>query len=179
MDLVEVASDSTPPVCRIMDYNKMQYERQRKQREARKHQRHTEIKEIKLRPNIDEGDYNTKLKHLRDFILKGHKAKITLMFRAREMRRYEVGLEVVKKMVDDVKDISVSDPVQRSHARSIGALVSPNKEILAKLEKEMREELAHEKDDTLKRRPLSPKKPDSEQADNEDTPEEVASEQSE
>jgi len=146
MDLVEVAPDADPPVCRVLDYSKLQYERQRKQKEARKHHRHTDTKEVKLRPNIDEHDYQTKLRHLRDFLLKGHRGKITLMFKGYQMRRYEVGAELVRRMVKDVADIAASEPAPRTQSRTISVLLNPTKEVLAEAERHF-QELFHRKEE--------------------------------
>ena len=140
-DLVEVAPNATPPVCRVMDYKKLLYEKQRKEKEARRNQRHIETKEVKLRPSIDEHDYQTKLNHLREFLLKGHKAKITLIFRERELRRYDVGAAVVDRMVKDVSDIATTEPGGRKQRRTIIALLNPKKEIQAKAEQQYREEI--------------------------------------
>lgn len=145
VDLVEVAPNANPPVCRIMDYNKLQYEKQRKQKEAKKNQRHTETKEVKLRPNIDEHDYQTKLSHLRDFLSKGNRCKVSLMFRARELRRYDVGRSVVERMLQDVKDISQVDSRPNNQGRTIQALLSPSKDVLAEVDRQHKEELKEKK----------------------------------
>jgi translation initiation factor IF-3 len=144
-DLVEVAPAAAPPVCRIMDYKKLLYEKQRKEKEARKNQRHVETKEVKLRPSIDEHDYQTKLNHLRGFLLKGHKAKITLIFRERELRRYDVGAAVVDRMIAAVGDIATVEPGGRKQRRTIIVLLNPKKEIQAKAEQEFKEEILHRK----------------------------------
>lgn len=153
MDLVEVAPDAEPPVCRILDYSKLQYERQRKQKESRKHHRHTDTKEVKLRPNIDEHDYQTKLKHLRDFLLKGHRGKITLMFKGYQMRRYEVGAELVRRMVKDVADIATSEPAPRTQSRTISVLLNPTKDVLAEAERHFQELLRRKEEPDHKQPP--------------------------
>ncbi len=129
LDLVEVAPQAEPPVCRVMDFNKLQYERQRKVKESRKHARHIEIKEVKLRPAVGQHDYETKLNRARNFLLKGCKVKATLMFRQRELRRYEVGRAVINQLVKDLGDIATSEPGQRTHARTLTILLSPTKEV--------------------------------------------------
>lgn len=145
LDLVEVAAQADPPVCRVMDYKKFQYEKDRKKKEARKQQRQVDTKEVKLRPAIDEHDYQTKLNHLRKFLQKGNKVKITLMFRRREMRRYEVGVEVVDRMVKDASDIATEDPGSRTRGRIISLMMSPKKEVMAEAERQFKEELKQRK----------------------------------
>lgn len=147
MDLVEVAPNASPPVCRIVDYKKLQYEKQRKQKEARKHQRSSETKEVKIRPNIGEHDYETKLGHARAFLMKGHKVKLTLVFRQREMRRYDVGMEVVKRLVEDVKDIATRENPGRGQMRAIIVLLVPSKEITAQVERQHKEEVELRKEE--------------------------------
>jgi translation initiation factor IF-3 len=166
VDLVEVAPQAEPPVCRVMDYNKLQYEKQRKLKEARKNQRHTETKEVKFRPNIDEHDYQTKLNHLRDFLLKGNKCKVTLQFRAREMRRQDVGREVIQKAIEAVKDIGTVENSQLGSGRMMLAYIAPNKDVLAEVEKQHREELQQRKTDHERR--LSGKHKDEEPGSGED-----------
>jgi len=157
VDLVEVAPNAIPPVCRIMDYKKLQYEKQRKMKEARKHQRHVELKEVKLRPNIDEHDYQTKLAHLREFILQGNKCKISLTFKAGQLRRFEIGNKVVQKMLDDVKDICVIESRPSSQGRMISVIIAPTKEVVAEAEREFKLELQHKKEEHERR--LQAKKP--------------------
>jgi translation initiation factor IF-3 len=140
LDLVEVAPNAKPPVCRIIDFKKLQYERQRKRKEAKKHQRQTETKEVKLRPNIGDHDYETKLKHAREFLEKGNRVKVTLMFRQREMRRYDVGQELMKRMENDLKDLAVKEAPGKGQARSIINMFAPNKELLEKIERERKQD---------------------------------------
>lgn len=147
LDLVEVAPNVDPPVCRIVDYRKLQYEKQRKRKEARKHQRHTETKEVKLRPNIGKHDYETKLNRARAFLKKGHKVKATLIFRQREMRRYDIGMAVVKRLVDDVKDIASRENPGRGQMRQIVILLVPTKEIMLEVEKHHKEDVEHRKEE--------------------------------
>jgi translation initiation factor IF-3 len=151
VDLVEVAPNADPPVCRIMDYRKLQYEKQRKMKEARKHQRHVEMKEVKLRPNIDEHDYHVKLTHLRDFIHEGNKCKITLTFKQGQMRRYEVGNQVVQKMLDDVKDVATVESRPSTQGRMIAVIVTPTKEVIAEAERRFKQELQQKKEEHERR----------------------------
>ncbi|OWZ25355.1 translation initiation factor IF-3 [Wolbachia endosymbiont of Wuchereria bancrofti] len=106
LDLVEVAPDSTPPVCKILDYSKQKYDAKKKASEAKKKQKTLTIKEIKLGPNIGDHDYETKLRHARDFLTHGHKIKVTMKFKGREMINTEVGLEKLERLIRDTEDIA-------------------------------------------------------------------------
>ncbi len=108
-DLVEVAPEATPPVCKIIDYRKVLYEQKRREREGRKHRRHTEVKEIKMRPTIDPHDYEIKMRHAREFLQAGHKVKVTIMYRGREMVRTDIGRQLLQRMADDVADIGAPE----------------------------------------------------------------------
>jgi len=109
LDLVEVAPDATPPVCKIIDYRKVIYEQRRKEREARKHRRHVEIKEVKMRPTIDPHDYEIKMRRVREFLGDGHKVKITIMFRGREMAHTERGRNLLMHVAEDVVDLGAME----------------------------------------------------------------------
>ncbi|MFW5870399.1 MAG: translation initiation factor IF-3 [Candidatus Sumerlaeota bacterium] len=143
-DLVEVAPNAEPPVCRIINFKTLQYQKQQKRKEAKKHQRQTETKEVKLRPNIGDHDYEVKLKHAREFLEKGNRVKVTLMFRAREMRRYDVGQELMKRMSEDLKDIAVKESPGKGQARSIINMFAPNKEVLERLDREKKQQMDEE-----------------------------------
>lgn len=110
-DLVEVAAASNPPVCRIMDYSKYKFEKNKKEKEARKKQRQhqVDIKEIKFRPKIEEHDYNVKLKHIRRFLSDGDKVKIVVRYRGREMMFQNSGLELMEKVCTDVEDLGTME----------------------------------------------------------------------
>jgi translation initiation factor IF-3 len=151
LDLVEVAPNANPPVCRIMDYNKMQYEKQRKMKEARKHQRHVEIKEVKLRPYIDAHDYGVKLARLREFLLEGNKCKVTLQYRQREMRRADVGNELIQRMLADVKDIATVDGNPPTRGKMVVVFLSPTKEVVAEAERKFKEELQQRREEHERR----------------------------
>lgn len=101
-DLVEVAPNAQPPVCRIMDFKKFRYEQEKKEREAKKHQKQIHIKEIRLKPNIDEHDYLVKLRHLKEFLKKKDKVKLSLIFRGREMTHRDLARRVLDRMIADV-----------------------------------------------------------------------------
>ncbi|MGL9717273.1 MAG: translation initiation factor IF-3 [Wolbachia sp.] len=106
LDLVEIAPDSTPPVCKILDYSKQKYDAKKKASEAKKKQRTLTIKEIKLGPNIGNHDYETKLRQTRDFLTHGHKIKVTMRFRGRELINTEVGVEKLERLIKDTEDIA-------------------------------------------------------------------------
>ena len=106
LDLVEISPDAEPPVCRIMDYGKHIFEEKKKKAEARKKQKQTQVKEIKFRPGTEEGDYQVKLRNLRRFLEDGDKAKVTLRFRGREMAHQDLGMKLLKRVQDDLEEIS-------------------------------------------------------------------------
>jgi translation initiation factor IF-3 len=109
MDLVEVAPDANPPVCKIIDYRKVVYEARRKEREARKHRRHVEIKEVKMRPTIDPHDYETKMRRIKEFLGDGHKVKVTIMFRGREITHSERGRDLMMRVATGVAEIGAME----------------------------------------------------------------------
>lgn len=125
MDLVEVASTSEPPVCRIMDYGKFKYDQAIKAKQARKNQSKIETKEMKFRPKIDVGDYTTKKKHVLRFLSAGNKVKITIMFRGREMAHPEQGLTILERLADDLKDIAVIESQPKMEGRNMHMLIAP------------------------------------------------------
>jgi translation initiation factor IF-3 len=129
LDLVEVAPDADPPVCRIMDFTKYIYEQKRKQKVAKKKSIRTETKEIKFRPNIDPHDFEIKLQHIREFLEKGHKVKVTLRFRPREMRHKEIGRQVLDRLVGALRELAVVEAEGRGEMsqRMISILISPRK----------------------------------------------------
>jgi translation initiation factor IF-3 len=127
LDLVEVAPDADPPVCRVMDYGKFKYEQAMKAKQARKNQTKIEIKEMKFRPKIDTGDYETKKKHILRFLGTGAKVKVTIMFRGREMAHPELGLNILEKLADDLKDLAVIENQPKLEGRNMFMLIAPLK----------------------------------------------------
>ncbi len=113
LDLVEVAPNANPPVCRIMDYGKYKYEQSKKEKSSKKKQTSQQVKEIRLRPKIDEHDYDFKLKHARKFLEAGYKVKATVLFRGREMAHKEFGHKLIQRFIEDTADIAkvVREPV--------------------------------------------------------------------
>lgn len=106
LDLVEVAPEATPPVCRIMDFSKYKYEQEKREREAKKHHKTGDVKEVRLRPFIGEHDYQVKLAHAKEFLKKGNKVRIRLLFRGREMAHQEAGRVLVDRFVKDVSGLA-------------------------------------------------------------------------
>lgn len=125
LDLVEVAPNSRPPVCRIMDYGKYKYEQARKAKEAKKKQHTITVKEIKLRPKIEEHDYGFKMRHARRFLDDGDKVKFTLRFRGREMTHPELGERVLEKIKEDLGETIVVESDIRREGRTMTMLVGP------------------------------------------------------
>jgi translation initiation factor IF-3 len=127
LDLVEVAPMANPPVCRIMDYGKFRYEEAQKAKEARRKSIHVTIKEVKFRPKIGKGDFDTKVRHLIEFIEEGHKVKVTLQFRGREMAHPELGSKVLDSVLDAVGPIAKVENQARLEGRSMSMVLAPDK----------------------------------------------------
>ena len=125
LDLVEIAPNAEPPVCRIMDYGKFKYDQAVKAKKARKKQTKIEVKEMKFRPKIDVGDYETKKGHVLRFLNKGNKVKITIMFRGREMAHPEQGLSILERLADDLKDLAVVESQPKMEGHNMHMLVAP------------------------------------------------------
>ena len=125
LDLVEIAPQADPPVCRIMDYGKFKYDQAIKAKQARKKQTRIETKEMKFRPKIDVGDYNTKKKHVMRFLESGSKVKITIMFRGREMSHPEQGLSILERLADDLKDVASIESHPKMEGRNMHMLIAP------------------------------------------------------
>ena len=130
LDLVEVAPQADPPVCRIMDYGKYKYEQDVKQREARKKQTNVVVKEMKMRPKIDRHDYETKKGHVVRFLKQGAKVKITIMFRGREAARSELGTRLLDQLAEDVSEIAKVDTPPKLDGRNMTMVLSPLKEAI-------------------------------------------------
>ena len=124
-DLVEIAPNADPPVCRVMDYGKYKYDQAIKAKQARKNQSKIETKEMKFRPKIDVGDYTTKKKHVLRFLDQGNKVKITIMFRGREMSHPDLGLSILERLADDLKDVAVIESPPKMEGRNMHMLIAP------------------------------------------------------
>lgn len=127
LDLVEVSPTAVPPVCRIMDYGKFKYQQSKKQQEARKKQIQIQLKEIKLRPKTDEHDIQFKIKHARRFIEEGNKAKISVVFRGREITHTEIGSLALEKFVKELEDIAIIEVRPKMEGRNMFIIVAPKK----------------------------------------------------
>jgi translation initiation factor IF-3 len=125
LDLVEVSPTAVPPVCRIMDFGKFKYEQSKKQQEAKKKQVHVQLKEVKLRPKTDEHDLLFKIKHVRRFLEEGNKAKITVVFRGREITHMEIGQNALNRFADDLQDIAIIEVRPKMEGRSMFMIVAP------------------------------------------------------
>ncbi len=125
LDLVEIAPNAEPPVCRVMNYGKYKYEQELKAKAARKNQVRVDIKEMKFRPKIDTGDYETKKRHVMRFLESGAKVKITIMFRGREMAHPELGLNMLEKLAEDLKDVCTVEQPPKLEGRNMHMLVAP------------------------------------------------------
>lgn len=127
MDLVEIVSDATPPVCRIMDYGKYRFTRAKKAQQARKKQRRINVKEIKFRPGTDEADYQTKLKKIVQFLGDGDKAKITVRFRGRELAHQDRGVTMLERVENDLGELGVVEMEPKKEGRQLIMVMAPGK----------------------------------------------------
>jgi translation initiation factor IF-3 len=143
LDLVEVAPEARPPVCRVLDYSKYKYEQAQKQKAARKHQQQITIREIKFRPKIAQNDYDTKKGHVRRFLTGKDKVKITIMFRGREVTHPERGTALLDRLASELADVGVIEQSPLQDGRNMTMLLAPSKAILAAGEKEHAEEDGH------------------------------------
>jgi translation initiation factor IF-3 len=125
LDLVEIAPNADPPVCKILDFGKYKYEEQKKKNEARKKQKIIEVKEIKLRPSIDDHDYDVKMRSMVKFIGEGDKVKVTMRFRGRELAHQELGMDVLVRVRDDLDEIAKVEQMPRMEGRQMTMVVSP------------------------------------------------------
>lgn len=125
LDLVEIAPNSVPPVCKLLDYGKYKYQSQKKAAEARKNQKIVEVKEIKMRPNIDDHDYDVKMKAMRRFFEEGDKVKVTLRFRGREMAHQDLGLRLLMKVREEVTEIAKEESSPSLEGRQMTMVLAP------------------------------------------------------
>lgn len=125
LDLVEVSPNAEPPVCKILDFGKFKYEIQKKKNEARKKQKVIEVKEIKLRPNIDENDYSVKMRAMRKFLEDGDKVKVTLRFRGREMAHQDLGMKVLDRVRVELDDLAKVEQFPKMEGRQMVMVMAP------------------------------------------------------
>lgn len=127
LDLVEIAPQAKPPVCRIMDYGKFLFEASKKKQLAKKKQKQTQVKEVKFRPGTEEGDYQVKLRNLTRFLEDGNKTKVSLRFRGREMAHQDLGLKLLERVAEDLSDISVVEQRPKKEGRQMIMVLGPSK----------------------------------------------------
>jgi len=125
LDLVAISPNASPPVCKIIDYGKYRYQITKKERESKKAQHQAKLKEIKVKPNIDEHDLMTKIKRAREFIEKGNKVRVTCMFRGREMAHPELGEKVTERFVQELEDIAQIEAPPRRMGRNLSLVLAP------------------------------------------------------
>ncbi len=125
LDLLEISPNAAPPVCKILDYGKYKYEQQKKANEARKRQKVVELKEIKVRPNIDDHDYGVKMRQMKDFIAEGDKVKVTLRFRGREMAHQDLGLKVLDRIRTELAEATKVESMPRLENRQMIMVLAP------------------------------------------------------
>jgi translation initiation factor IF-3 len=125
LDLVEISPTAVPPVCRIMDFGKYQYEQQKRARAARKHQKVIEVKEIKFRPKVDEHDYQFKKKHIERFLADGDKVKATIFFRGRENAHPEIGRRILERLVGELEDLAVIESDPQKEGNQLHTILAP------------------------------------------------------
>lgn len=125
LDLVEVAPQANPPVCRIMDFSKFRYEQEKREREVKKHQKQAQLKEIRISPRIDMHDYGIKVKHIMEFLEKGHKVRIRMMFRGRELAHKELGNRVIEKLIQEISKIGKIDKEAQMLGKTLVLILGP------------------------------------------------------
>ena len=125
LDLVEVSPTARPPVCRIMDYGKFKYEQNLRARKAKKKQHQMQLKEIKMRPKIDDHDYDFKVRHARQFLAERDKVKFTITFRGREMAHMDIGQQLVRRILGDITDVALVESPPRQEGRTLSTVVMP------------------------------------------------------
>jgi translation initiation factor IF-3 len=124
LDLVEISPTAMPPVCRIMDFGKYQYQEQKRSREAKKHQKVIEVKEIKFRPKVDEHDYQFKKKHIERFLSDGDKVKATIFFRGREMAHPEIGRRILERLLGELSEVALAETAPRQEGNQMHVILS-------------------------------------------------------
>lgn len=125
LDLVEISPGAAPPVCKILDYGRFKYEDQKKKSEARKRQKTIDVKEIKMRPNIDQHDYDVKMRSIQRFLAEGDKVKVTLRFRGREMAHQELGMKVLDRVREELDEVAKVEQFPRLEGRQMIMVVAP------------------------------------------------------
>jgi len=142
LDLVEVADQANPPVCRIMDYGKYKYEAAQRAKESRRKSSNVSVKEMKYRPKIGIGDFDTKTRKVEEFLGEGHKVKVTIMFRGREMQHPELGARILERVTEAVDHVGKVEFQPRRDGRNMVMVLAPDKQAQAKHKKQMEAEAA-------------------------------------
>ena len=140
LDLVEVAPLASPPVCRIMDYGKFRYEEAQKAKESRRKTTHITIKEVKFRPKIGKGDFDTKVRHMQEFLSDGHKVKVTLQFRGREMAHPELGARILDAVLEQLGGAAKVETQARLEGRNMTMVLAPDKKTTKKRDNDAKDE---------------------------------------
>lgn len=125
LDLVEIAPNAVPPVCKIIDYGKFRYDQTKREKESKKSQHQIKVKEVKIKPNIDDHDLQTKIRHAREFVEKGNKVKVTCMYRGREMAHPEIGQKVVQQFCIELEDIAAPESPMKLFGRFLTVVLAP------------------------------------------------------
>ena len=145
LDLVEVAPDSRPPVCRILDYGKFKYELSKKDKAAKKKQHTFQMKEMRYRPKIDSHDFNFKTRHVREFLMSGSKVRVFVMFRGREMAYTEYGHKILDRVAEELADIATVETNPKMDGRNLAMVLSPKPDILKMQRKEKEKQKTKQK----------------------------------
>ena len=153
LNLVEVNPMSKPPVCKIMDYGRFKYEEKKKANETKKKQVVVKIKEVKLRPKTEEHDYETKVRHVREFLEEGNKAKITIMFRGREITHRNLGTAILDDVVADLKDVAVVEQTPRLEGKQMFMILGPNSKVAQRARDQHRTALMLAEKEKAERKP--------------------------
>ena len=157
LDLVEVAPQTAPPVCRIMDFNKFRYEEERREREAKKKHHVAKLKEVKFKPHIEEHDYQVKFGMLKRFLMRGDQAKVTMVYRGRELAHTELGRRILDRLVDDLKTISKVERSPMLDGRFMTMVFGPDREKIRRIEQQAaRQKTTAERATSTKAAPAKP-----------------------
>ena len=157
LDLVEVAPNETPPVCRILDFNKFRYEEQRREREAKKKHHVARLKEVKFKPHIEEHDYQVKLRKLRGFLVRGDQAKVTMVYRGRELAHAELGKKILDRLANDLKSISKVERTPLLDGRFMTMVFGADRQKIKQVErKSQRQQTPNERASSEKAAPVTP-----------------------
>ena len=127
LDLIEIAPNAVPPVCKIIEFGKYKYEQAKKEKEIHKHQQASKTKEIQLHPTIDEHDYQTKVRHIKEFLADKMRVRVMMCYRGREMAHQEFGHEIIKRLMTDIADVGTVDSPPRLNGKTLGMLLRPSK----------------------------------------------------